>query len=268
MELNDRVVVVTGGAGGIGSALARRFAADGARGVVVADRDGEGAHRVAEGIVAGGAKAIAVAGDIGTEAGNVELITAAENAFGPIDIFCANAGVAGSRLDPTDDNIDLQWRVNVMAHIWATRHLLPGWLARGEGYLVTTASMAGILTSIGDGVYSATKHAAVGWAEFVAYTYRDQGVRASCLCPGVVDTPMATALTNGDAAKAAQLIGGGAVKSPDEVAQVVADAIREERFLILSHPEMREFMERKATDTDRWIRGTARLWQRGREVIG
>lgn len=268
MDISGRVVVVTGGAGGIGSALARRFAREGAEGVVVADLDELGAARVAAGIVEAGGRAVGVGADIGTEAGNVALIDAAVGAFGPVDIFCANAGVAGAGIDPSDRELDLQWRVNVMAHVWAARHLLPDWLERGEGYLVTTASMAGILTSVGDGAYSATKHAAVGWAEFLAYTYWDKGVRVSCLCPGGVDTPMLASATGGDADKAAQIIGGGAVRTPDQVAECVVQGIRDERFLLLSHPEMLEFMERKATDTDRWIRGMNRLWQRGRDLLG
>jgi NAD(P)-dependent dehydrogenase (short-subunit alcohol dehydrogenase family) len=268
MNISGRVVVVTGGAGGIGSALSRRFAAEGARGVIVADRDGPAAQRVAAGIVERGGRAIGVAADVGTEAGNVDLLRAAEAALGPVDIFFANAGVAGGGVDASDAVWDLQWRVNVMAHVWAARHLLPGWLARGEGYFLSTASMAGLLTSVGDGVYSATKHAAVGWAEFLAYTYRDQGVRVSCLCPGGVDTPMLTAATGGDAAKAAALIGGGAVRSPDEVADTCVEAIRDERFLILSHPEMQDYMQRKAGDTDRWIRGMTRLWARGKQLLG
>lgn len=264
MELRDRVCVVTGGAGGIGSALARRFAAEGARAVVVSDLDGDGAERVAAALRAGGTRALAVAADVGTEAGNVALVDAAEEAFGAVDVFHANAGVAGAPLDAGDDRWGLQWRVNVMAHVWAVRRLLPGWLARGEGYFLSTASMAGILTSVGDLAYAATKHAAVGYAELLAITYGGQGVRVSCLCPGGVNTPMLTASTGGDATKAAALIGGGAVRQPDEVADAVVAAIREERFLVLSHPEMREYMERKAADTDRWVRGMQRLWERTR----
>jgi NAD(P)-dependent dehydrogenase (short-subunit alcohol dehydrogenase family) len=266
MEIAGKVCVVTGGAGGIGSAVARLFSAQGGK-VVVADLDGEGAERVAAGIRDGGAEALAVAADVATEDGNIALIAATEEAFGPVDLFHANAGGGGGfGPEAPNDAWDLAWRLNVMAHVWAARHLLPGWLDRGDGYLVTTASMAGILTSLGAGPYATAKHAAVGFAEWLSITYGGQGVKVSCLCPGGVNTKMLA--PDGDAAKAAALIGGGAVREPDEVAQSVLDAVTEERFLILSHPEMQEFIERKAVDNERWIKGMRRLWDRGRAAQG
>ncbi len=206
--------------------------------------------------------AIGVAADVGTEAGNAALIAAAER-VGPVDLFFANAGVALSGGPELPDSTwDLAWRVNLMAHVYAARLLLPGWLARGEGYLVTTASMAGILTSLGDGAYAATKHAAVGFAEWMAITYGDRGIRVSCLCPGGVDTAMLRGAI-GDAGKAAALIGGGNVLQPDDVAETVVAGIGDERFLILSHPEMQGHIERQAGDRERWLRGMRRLLARG-----
>jgi NAD(P)-dependent dehydrogenase (short-subunit alcohol dehydrogenase family) len=264
MELTGRVCVVTGGAGGIGSAVSRRFAAGGAK-VVVADLDQAAVDAVADDIKASGGQAIGVAADIGSEAGNLALIDHAEAAFGPVDLFYANAGVgSGAGVEATDEDWDKLWRVNVMAHVWAARRLVPEWIAKGEGYLVTTASMAGILTSLGDGPYAATKHAAVGFAEWVAITHGSDGVRVSCLCPGAVNTPMLRG-TGMSAAGAARLIGGGGVAEPDQVAEIVAQAVNDERFLILTHDEMPEYMNRQANDRDRWIKGMRRLWDRGRE---
>ena len=258
--------MVTGGAGGIGSAVARAFAAADARGVAVSDIDGEGAEVVAESIRKAGGQAIAVQADIGTEAGNAALIDATEDAYGPIDLFHANAGVgAGFGPEAPDADWDLVWRVNVMAHVWAARILLPGWMARGEGYFVSTASMAGILTSLGSGPYATTKHAAVGFAEWMAITYHADGIKVSCLCPGGVNTRMLRAAT-GDAVRSSARIGGGEVREPEDVAETVVDAIRDERFLIMSHPEMHEYVERQAKDRDRWINGMRRLWSRTREV--
>lgn len=268
MELQGRVCVVTGAAGGIGSACARAFAAAGARGVVVADLDAAGAETVAGEIRAAGGHAIAVAADVGTEAGNLELIGRAEEKFGPIDLFHANAGVAvGQGIAAPDDVWDLVWRVNVMAHVWVARALVPRWIERGGGYLITTASMAGILTSLGDGPYAATKHAAVGFAEWLAITHGAEGVRVSCLCPGAINTKMLRGALE-SAAQASSVIGGGAVMEPAEVASLVVQAVRDERFLILTHPEMMEYVQRKATDRDRWLRGMQRLWERGRKLVG
>jgi NAD(P)-dependent dehydrogenase (short-subunit alcohol dehydrogenase family) len=211
--------------------------------------------------------------DIGTEVGNIELIHSAEDAFGPIDLFFANAGV-GTGGDPMtpDEEWNTAFDINVHAHRWAARHLVPGWLARGEGYFCSTASAAGLLAQIGSAPYSVTKHAAVAFAEWMSITYGDRGIRVSCLCPQGVNTAM---LTGGDAdvgGGAGSGLGGdvggnvvrlaGDVLEPDDVAAVVHEAIRVERFLILPHQEVAEYMRRKATDPDRWLAGMRKLQRR------
>jgi NAD(P)-dependent dehydrogenase (short-subunit alcohol dehydrogenase family) len=264
MDLDGKVVVVTGGASGIGRALARRAAAGGARGVVVADRDGPGAQAVAAEL---GGAGLGLACNVAVEAETAGLIARAEEAFGPIDLFCANAGV-GIGTDPMATT-PAEWAaaldVNVMAHVYAAKYLLPGWLARGEGYFLTTASAAGLLTQIGSAPYSVTKHAAVAFAEWLAVTYGDLGVKVSCLCPMGVNTPMlnagapdgAISPTGGDVVRAA-----GMVLEPEAVADIVVDALREERFLVLPHTEVLTFFQRKADDYDRWIHGMQRLRRR------
>src|SRR4029079_17222787 len=167
--------------------------------------------------------------DVGDEGATIALVDEVEGAYGPIDLWFANAGVAnGGGADAPDELWANQWRVNVMAHVYAARALLPGWIARGDGHLVTTASMAGILTSLGDGVYAATKHAALGFAEWLAITHAAQGVKVSCVCPGGVDTPMLRGSASGDAAKASAIIGGGDVLSPDEAAARVVAAVTDD----------------------------------------
>ncbi len=263
MELNGRHIVVTGGAGGIGRALVRRFAAEGARAVVVADRDLEGARAIAAEI---GAGALAVELDAGREDSVRELIATAGDAHGPIDIFVSNAGVGGAGGGPEapDDAWDEAWRVNVMAHVWAARALLPQMRERGEGYLINTASAAGLLTQVSSLIYSVTKHAAVALAEWLAIEYGDEGVRVSCICPQGVRTPMLD-LAFEDAAGAAALTAGGLIE-PEDVADAVVAGIREERFLILPHENVAEFMARKGTDPERWIRGMRRLVREARSA--
>ena len=251
MELAGKVVVVTGAASGIGRALARRFDAEGARGVAVADRDADGAAATAASI---GARAIAVTTDVSVEADLQRLVEVTEEAFGPIDLFCSNAGIAtNGGVDARDDDWQRNWDINVMAHVFAARAVLPGMLARGEGYLLNTASAAGLLTQIGSAPYSVTKHAAVALAEWLSITHGDAGIKVSCLCPQGVRTPM---LGDGGA-----LLGPGALE-PEDVAQAVVDGLRTEEFLILPHPEVKEYVRRKADDHDRWIRGMRRLQAR------
>lgn len=253
MELENKVVVVTGGANGIGRAMCRRFAAEGARGVVVADLDGAPTAAVAEEI--GG---LAVTADVGVEADVIHLVEEAEAAFGPIDLFCANAGVAtGGGVDAADEDWALAWRVNVMAHVFAARALLPGWLARGDGYFLATASAAGLLTNIGAAPYSVTKHGAVALAEWLAITHGDAGVKVSCLCPQGVRTNMLAGSGPGGVA----LLGAGAI-DPDEVAEAVVRGLAEERFLILPHPEVADYVRTKATEPDRWLGGMRKLQRR------
>ena len=264
MELSGKVVVVTGGASGIGRALALRFAEEGVRGVVVADLDGAGAEAVAEEVEERrSGVALAVRCDVSVEADVDEAVTAAEGEFGPVDLFCANAGVAvGTDLDTPDDEWDLAYDVNVRAHLLAARRLLPGWLERAEGYFLSTASAAGLLTQIGSVPYAVTKHAAVAFAEWLSVTYGDQGLRVSCLCPMGVDTPLLRESLDagGEQALGGQVVAtAGALLQPEEVAGAVVKALREERFLVLPHPEVLTFFRRKADDYDRWLAGMRRL---------
>lgn len=263
MDLDGRHVVVTGAAGGIGRAIAERFHAAGAS-VVAADLDGDGALRTAadlNGRRAG--SALGVAADVGSEAGNVALIRAAEESFGAIDLFFANAGVGiGTDLDTPEDVWDAAFAVNTHAHRWAAKHLVPGWVARGEGYFCSTASAAGLLAQIGSAPYTMTKHAAVSFAEWLSITYGDCGVRVSCLCPQGVNTNMLTGSglgsnLGGDVVRAA-----GAVLEPADVAEVVHQAVVEERFLILPHPEVHTYVQRKAADVERWLAGMRKLQAR------
>jgi NAD(P)-dependent dehydrogenase (short-subunit alcohol dehydrogenase family) len=205
--------------------------------------------------------------DVADEDATAALVAEIEGSVGPIALWFANAGIAGGGgPEQPDAAWNRQWQVNVMGHVHAARWLLPLWLERGEGHLVTTASMAGLLTTLGDGVYSATKHAAVGFAEWVAITYGAQGVRVSCVCPGAVNTAMLRAGGGGDAEKAAAAIGGGDVLSPDAVAAVVLAGVLEDRFLIFTHPGMHQFVVGKAEDPERWIRAMRRLWERTQDL--
>jgi len=259
MELIDKVVVVTGGASGIGRALAGRFVAEGARAVVVADLD-QAAARAAAGDVEA---ALGLAVDVSSDADTQRLIETTEARFGPVDLFCANAGIgSGLGLDAPDDVWDRMLDVNVRAHVLAARRLVPGWLARGQGYFLSTASAAGLLTQIGDAPYAVTKHAAVAFAEWLAVTYGQRGVGVSCLCPMGVDTPL---LRGGlghqdDEGLGARVVeAAGAILQPEEVADVVVRGLADERFLILPHPEVGEFFRRRSTDPDRWLRGMQQL---------
>ncbi len=250
MELESKVSIITGAASGIGAATARAFAKQGAR-VVVADRDGEGATAVASEI--GG---LAVACDVGREADINRLVARAEDEYGSVDVFFSNAGIAtgGNPLDTELPVWQYQWEVNLMAHVYAVRAVLPSMLERGSGYLLHTASMAGILTSQGNLTYAVTKHAVVGLAEWLSITYHDQGIRSSLLAPLGVRTPMLGDATSEWARNAA-----GPIKEPEEVADMVVDAILEERFLILTDPIAQKWMEYKTLDPERWLRGMRRL---------
>jgi NAD(P)-dependent dehydrogenase (short-subunit alcohol dehydrogenase family) len=254
MEISNKHVVVTGGASGIGRALARRFAAEGARAVVVADRSLDAARLVAEEI--GG---LALQFDAGREDSVRALVEEAEAANGPIDLFVSNAGVPGGMGGPevADDVWDEAWRVNVMGHVWAARALLPGMVERGEGYLVNTASAAGLLTQVSSLPYSATKHAAVATAEWLAITYGDAGVRVSCICPQGVRTPMLD-LAMEEPVGGAALAAGGLI-DPEDVAEAVVAGVREERFLILPHEEVAHHMALKGAKPERWLAGMRRL---------
>ena len=255
MDLRDRHVVVTGAAGGIGSALARRFHSGGAR---VTMSDLRGADSLADELPG----SLSVAADISTEAGNVELIVAARSHHGEIDLFFANAGVAmGTDPMDTEGAWDTSFAVNLHAHRWAARHLLPAWIERGEGYFCSTASAAGLLAQIGSAPYSVTKHGAVAFAEWLAITYGARGLRVSCLCPQGVNTDMLNSdVVGGGGGDVVRAV--GTVLEPAEVADIVHDAIVEERFLILPHPEVGDYLRHKGDDPARWISGMQRLQQR------
>jgi NAD(P)-dependent dehydrogenase (short-subunit alcohol dehydrogenase family) len=256
MRAEGKVVVVTGGASGIGAALCRRFAAERPAGVVVGDLDIGGARRTAAEVEEAGAAAMAVPVDVGREAEVRALVAAAADRFGPVDIFCQNAGIArAGGADASDDDWGDSWAVNVMAHVYGVRAVLPSMLDRGAGYLVHTCSAAGLLTSPGAASYAVTKSAAVAFAEWLAVAYGDQGIRVSALCPQGVNTPM---LDSPDAGAQA-VRAAGAVLEPEEVADVVVDGVGDERFLLLPHPEVAEFVRRKAADPDRWLAGMRRL---------
>ncbi len=255
MRVTDRVCVVTGGGSGIGEALCRRFAAEGARAVVVIDRDADGAARVA-GAVGGRAEVV----DVGDETAITTCLAAVEDELGPIDVLCNNAGIA-SGADPLTTPIDewqRQWDINVMSHVHAIRAVLPGMLARGEGHIQHTASMAGILTSHGNAPYAVSKHAVVGLAEWMSITYHGKGIRTYLLAPLGVRTPMLGDQADSEWARLA----AGPIAEPDEVAQQVLDAFAEERFLILTNPVAQEWMEFKTNDPEKWLRGMRRLQSR------
>jgi NAD(P)-dependent dehydrogenase (short-subunit alcohol dehydrogenase family) len=260
MYLTDRVAVITGGAGGIGAALGRRFVAEGAAAVVLADLNADAAAAVAESI---GPAAYAVGVDVTDERQVRALVEETERRYGRIDLFCANAGVAtGGGVEAPDADWDRAWRVNVLAHVYAARAVLPAMLRRDQGYLLMTCSAAGVLTAVGDAPYTATKHAAVGFAEWLAITYRDAGIRVSALCPQGVDTPM---LSDGLAAGhlgARVIAASGAVLTPDQVADAAVAGLAEERFLILPHPEVAGYARRRAEDPDGWQAGLRKLVRR------
>ena len=252
MELDGKVSVVTGGGSGIGAACARAFVSEGAR-VVVADRDGKAARAVADEI-----SGIAVECDVRRKEEIDALVGAAERSYGPIDLFFSNAGIA-SGVDPLATPLEVwqqQWEIHVMSHVHAVRAVLPSMLERGSGYLIQTASMAGILISHGNCPYTATKHAAVGLAEWLSVTYHDRGIRTSLLAPLGVRTPML------DTTSPFARLAAGPIKDPAEVAQMVVDAVRQERFLILTDPVAQEWIEQKALDCERWLRGMRRLQAR------
>ena len=258
MELQGRVTVITGGASGIGAACARAFSMEGAK-VVIADVNVEGARAVADDI-----GAIAIACDVGKEEDVGALVEMTETEVGKIDVFFSNAAVAtgGDPISTPVDTWQQQWQINVMGHVYAVRAVLPAMLTRGEGYLVHTASMAGILTSQGNVTYATTKHAVVGLAEWLSITYHDQGIRTSLLAPLGVNTPMLGG-GNSPFARAA----AGPVKEPEDVADMVVRAIHDERFLILTDEIAQTWMERKTNDLERWLHGMRRLQRKIDEVV-
>lgn len=259
MELDGKVVVVTGGANGIGKACATRFSAEGAR-VVVADLDGAATKAAADAI-----GALGIATDVSVEADIRHLVSETEKQLGPIDLFHSNAGIGVSGgIDASDEEWQRIWDVNLMAHVYATRAVLPSMLDRGEGYLLSTASAAGLLTNIGNASYSVTKHAAVALAEWLSITYGDQGIKVSCLCPQGVATNMLLGGRDVGDPGASAVMAAADVLQPEEVADAVVEGIRAERFLILPHREVEQYFQRKANDYDRWLGGMRRLQARVR----
>lgn len=253
MDTKEKVVVVTGAASGIGAAMARRFASGGAGAVAVIDIDELGAQSVADEI--GG---IAFGLDVSDDAATKRVIREIENEFAGIDILCMNAGIAtGGSVDAPNDVWQRTWDVNVMAHVYATRYALPGMLERGSGYLVHTASAAGLLTNIGAAPYSVTKHAVVALAEWLSVTYGDRGIGVSVLCPQFVETPMLDSFAEGPEEMRAWV--HDMAVSPEAVAESVVAAITSENFLILPHAEVATYFERKAKDYDRWLAGMRTL---------
>lgn len=255
MQVTEKVCVVTGGGSGIGRALCHRFAADGASAVAVVDRNGEAAQAVAAEI---GNVALAVTCDVGEEADVARMVDHVTDRFGPVDVLCNNAGIAndGDILTTPLAVWDQQWQVNVMAHVYAVRAVLPSMIERRTGAILHTASMAGILTSHGACTYATTKHAVVGLAEWLSITYHDRGVRFFLLAPLGVNTPMLD--SSSDFARTA----AGPIRQPEEVAQQVLDAFAEERFLVLTDPVAQTWMERKVGDLDRWLAGMRRMQAR------
>jgi NAD(P)-dependent dehydrogenase (short-subunit alcohol dehydrogenase family) len=265
MELRDRICVVTGGASGIGQALCQRFAAEGARAVVVVDRDADGALATADGL---GARGTALTADVTVAADIEAVVERAEAEIGPIDLFASNAGILGlGGIEVPDTVWESVWSVNVLAHLYAARAMVPLMLERGGGYLLSTASAAGLLSQPGDAPYSVTKHAAVALAEWLAITYGDLGIKVSCLCPMAVDTAMlrggaGSAIEGAEdptARPETQAAAVAGILAPERVADSVVAGIRDERFLILPHPEVATFEQRRAADRDRWLAGMRRL---------
>ena len=259
MRVTDNVVVVTGGGSGIGRALCQRFAQERARSVIVVDAQPT-AQAVADQI--GGQ---AILADVGVESDVARVVATAIEKYGGIDLFCSNAGIGGGEagVDLLDAEWQRFWQVNLMSHVYAARAVLPSMMKAGSGYLLQTASAAGLLTQIGSAPYSVTKHAAVAFAEWLAITYADRGIKVSCLCPQGVRTPM----LDGASDAVRELLADSAIE-PDAVAAAVIAGLAAERFLILPHPEVAEYFARKANDYDRWLRGMRRLQQRVMERRG
>lgn len=252
MQVKDKVVVVTGGASGIGKSLCERFAKEGARAVVVSDIDQQGIDQTVADIQ-GSTEALGIKTDVGNEEQMNALVARTLEKFGQIDLFCSNAGIftAGGENVATDAWQKI-WDINVMSHIFAARAVLPGMLERGEGYLLNTSSAAGLLSQVGSAPYSVTKHAAIGFAEWLSITYGNRGIKVSVLCPQAVRTNMTA---GGDGGVA----GLDGMLEPAQLADTVIATLAAERFLVLPHPEVLTYMRRKTDDYDRWLGGMRRL---------
>lgn len=254
MEMNNRVAVITGGSGGIGKAMAKAFLAEGAKGIVLADLNADAVAATAEELGVEG-----MACNVTNEDEVIAVTNFALEKFGQIDLFCSNAGAGGEGLltDASNEVWQMQWDLHVMSHLYAARAVLPSMLERGEGYLLNTASAAGLLAALGSGPYTVTKAAAVKLAEFVSITHGDEGIRVSVLCPQGVNTAMAP-----------RSLGDGqtdGIIEPEELAKTVVETIREERFYVLPHPEVEEYVRRKGDNVDRWLHGMRRLRAQSQE---
>jgi NAD(P)-dependent dehydrogenase (short-subunit alcohol dehydrogenase family) len=259
MQIKDKVAVVTGAGSGIGRAMAKRFIKEGARQVVIADLHAEPLNELAESI---GARAIIT--DVADEQAVINLIRTTEQDYGQIDLLCNNAGIGvGGGPETPNDDWQRIWEINVMAHIYATRAALPDMLRRGDGYILNTASAAGLLTQIGSAPYAVTKHAAVAYAEWLAVTYGGRGIKVSALCPQAVNTAMTANIEGGGVA------GVDGMMEPEELCDSVIETLAAETFLVLPHKEVLTYMQRKTTDYDRWIKGMQRLQTAyGTDVFG
>lgn len=251
MELNGKVAVITGGSGGIGRAMAKAFLAEGAKAVMLADLDARAVANAAHEIGCDG-----MACDVTDESQVVALVEATRKKHGPIDLFCSNAGAGGQGvlMDAPNAVWQKQWELHVMAHVYAARAVLPSMIERGSGYLLNTASAAGLLAALGSGPYTVTKAAAVKLAEFISITHGDDGIKVSVLCPQGVNTAMAP-----------RRLGDGqtdGIIEPEQLARTVVESLREERFYVLPHPEVEEYVRRKGDDVDRWLLGMRRLRRR------
>ncbi|MGJ5131342.1 SDR family oxidoreductase [Bradyrhizobium oligotrophicum] len=263
MQVTGKIVVVTGGARGIGKALCEAFAAAGAAKVIVADLDEAGAKAVADGI-----SGAAFRCDVSQEADIRHVIEETERQFGPIALFCSNAGIGGG-FDPLSVNVGgtsdepwaRSWAIHVMAHVYAARHLIPRYKARGGGYFLNTISAAGLLSQVGSAPYSTTKHAAVGFAENLAISHKADNIKVSILCPQGVDTDMLRSIPKGPQS-------GDGDLSPEQVAQDVLKGLAEESFLILPHPQVLGYMRKKTENYDRWLGGMAKIQAKMREEFG
>jgi NAD(P)-dependent dehydrogenase (short-subunit alcohol dehydrogenase family) len=263
MQVTGKVVVVTGGANGIGRALCQAFHGAGAARVIVTDVDGAGARAVAATV-----NGAAFQCDVAKEKHVLHVIDETERQFGPIALFCSNAGIGGG-FDPlsvnaggsSDEPFSRSWAIHVMAHVYAARHLIPRYKARGGGYFLNTISAAGLLSQVGSPAYSTTKHAAVGFAENLAISHRADGIKVSILCPQGVDTNMLRSIPKGPQS-------GDGDLSPEQVAQDALKGIEQETFVILPHPQVLGYMRKKTENYDRWIAGMAKIQAKLRETYG
>ncbi len=257
MEIEQKIIVVTGAGSGIGKALVEKFVAEGAKQVIAVDIN---AADAAETAMAN--RCLAKTADVACEADMIRVIEEVESQIGPIDLFCSNAGLAaGNSEQSPDQEWQISWDVNVMAHVYAARHLVPRMIKRGGGYFLNTASAAGLLNQIGGAAYGVTKHAAVGFGEWLALTYGHQGIKVSLLCPQAVRTAMTATDPDQIGTEGLQAAAGDGMLETSVVADVVMRGLKEESFLILPHPEVTQYMQRKTADYDRWIRGMNRFHQ-------